>query len=150
MVYRSNIQRVVARMQGEPDRARQFVHERLRKMIVWFDGKLHERVPVWSGRAARNMIWSQGSPNATEFEPDGTGEYGESRRAANQALAQATLTGLTFTGAIGTYYLANHARNIGLIEDGAAPTPERSRTPEGIFRITIADLMLALDKGVIR
>ncbi|MFA9220707.1 MAG: hypothetical protein ACEQSL_05925 [Sediminibacterium sp.] len=85
------------------------------------------------------MIWSERNPNTIEYEPIGSGPESEARRSVNESAAKATFEKLKFERPWTSYHLSNNAKHIDLIEDGAAPTPERARFPSGAFRLTAAD-----------
>jgi hypothetical protein len=128
-------------------------------IVNYIDKKVHERTPVHSGQAVRNMIWSQGTgggggealeaihePEATGYTSQmGLGE--EPRRKANQDAAQATLHALNFENPFTVYTLANHSPDIGMIEDGSSGIAGKSRAPNGVFAITVAEVMEKVKAG---
>jgi hypothetical protein len=158
MQYSSNIDEITARMEARIMPAlEKKVMRTLSGVTKFINTTIHTRVPVWSGQAVRNMIWSVGQPVRTRIEaiavpqsPGNTSEMSlgaEPRRAANERAAKATYLALRFGRPFGRYYLTNNARDIGLIEDGAAPSANRSRVPAGAFRLTISDAVRLLTSG---
>jgi hypothetical protein len=144
----TNISDVIAGFDKIEGRIKAQITERVRSAVEFIDSKVHERTPVWSGRAVRNMIWTMESPNQTEFEPIASpAEFSEARRSANTEAARETMKALRFDDPFHSFILSNNAAHIGLIEDGSAPTPERSRSPNGVFAITVADVMARLSSG---
>lgn len=146
MPYRSNIRDVTRRMRGIPTRIEAKLTTKLHAVLHAIDDGVHKRTPVWSGRAVRNMIWTKNIPNGTEFAPIGSGDPGptnsmplgsEPRRPANETAARATLKAIGLKRPFGIYYLTNVARHIGDLEHGKLPSPERSRSPAGMFGVTI-------------
>jgi hypothetical protein len=130
---------------------------RVKEIVFYIDMKAHARTPVFTGQAVRNMIWATGSANGTTHEaiasPPETGHTSmmglgeEPRRAANTEAARATLLALDFKDPLKAYCLANQSPDIGLIEDGSAGIPGKSRAPSGVFAITIAEVMAKLSSG---
>jgi len=145
MPYTSNIESVCERMERIPARIETIVAGQVLKIVYAIDVGVHEKTPVWSGRAIRNMIWSEGTPNRTEFEEIKSGNVeNEGRRSANAAAARQTLN--TIVGRIkrnpfGAFYLSNAAKHIYELETGQLPSPERSRVPPGgMFGLTYAQV----------
>ena len=136
-IYRSNISQVTRALAREPDKVAALVSARIMEVTAYINRKVHDRTPVWSGLAVRNMVWTMDAPNLTEFPAIGAGSEGEGRRGANAAAAQATYSQLNFKRPFRRYFLSNAAHHISDLEAGLLPTPERSRVkPGGIFFLT--------------
>lgn len=130
---------------------------RVKEVVYFIDRKVHERTPVHSGQAVRNMIWSMGQANSatlpaieTPADPgytSGMGLGSEPRRGANEAAARESLSALSFKNPFTVYWLSNNSPDIGLIEDGASGLPGKSRAPNGVFAITMADVIAKLKSG---
>lgn len=136
-VYRSNISQVVRGLAQEPAKVVALVQAKLMRVTSYINKSVHDRTPVWSGLAIRNMIWTMNSPNLAEISAIASGPEGEGRRGANAAAAQATFSALNFRRPFGKYFLSNAAHHIGELEAGQLPSPDRSRVkPGGIFFIT--------------
>jgi hypothetical protein len=71
----------------------------------------------------------------------------EPRRPINQAAADASLRGLDTRNPYQSFWLSNNADTIRDLEFGLLPTAARSRNPNGMVRVTMANLMLALEGG---
>lgn len=143
MTYTSNIEQVIARMQRIPPRLDRKVAEVVRKLILAIDISVHDKTPVWSGLAIRNMIWTKGTPNTREYSEITAGDVeNEGRRSANAAAARQTRDEiLKFNSPYGIWYLSNAAHHIFELEAGKLPSPERSRVPPGgMFGLTYAML----------
>jgi len=130
---------------------------RVKEIVTYIDRKAHERTPVYTGQAVRNMVWSVGQGGSSELpaienpaETGHTSDMGlgeEPRRHANQEAAQETLKALDFGNPFQTFVMTNASPDIGLIEDGAAGLPGKSRAPNGVFAITMAEVMNKLKAG---
>lgn len=139
------------------DGIKEQIGRRVRDIVYLLDQKLHERTPVWSGQAVRNMIWSMDGNQGEVFaeipvptEMGGTSSMAlgsEPRRPVNQQAAQATLAELDFSDPFRVYTIANNSPDMPLIEDGSSGLPGRSRAPNGVFAITVADVMAIIDSG---
>jgi hypothetical protein len=141
MGYRSNIESIIPRMQQIPARIEGRVSAMVRRLIMTIDISVHDKTPVWSGLAIRNMIWTVGAPNTQEFAAIETGEVeNEGRRSANAAAARRTRdTVMKFNHPYGVWYLSNASRHIFDLEAGKLPSPDRSRVPPGgMFGLTYA------------
>lgn len=156
-VYTSNISEVISALRMIVPQVERDVTKIIRGVCTYINTEIHKRVPVYSGRAVRNMIWSMGTPNDQEIEPiaaptdpgpTATMAVGqEPRRAANEAAAKETFDRLIFKRPFGTYWLSNNAKDIVLIEYGLAPGEGRQRTPAGAFRLTVADAVALMKAG---
>lgn len=128
----------------------------VQKTVYYIDAKVHERTPVHTGLAIRNMIWSVDAPAGAAHDAIDTGPTGytsrmalgaEPRRAANEAAARQSLQALDFTDPFHVYYLTNLAEDMTLIEEGSAGLPGRYRAPNGVFAITMAEVEARLKSG---
>jgi hypothetical protein len=142
-MYTSNIDAIIAQMQGIEDKVKRQFAKLVSRVVLEIDTTIHPRTPVWSGRAIRNMIWTRGAPNATEYEPIGGGEVGEGRRGPNSAAAHATRQALDFSNPFATYWLSNNAHHIGDLEAGNLPYPGKHPV-DGMFGITYAEVVAKL------
>lgn len=127
----------------------QFVHE-----------GVTSRTPVHTGESLRNWVWSMNEPNSGTAMPAlGEGDPGqtskmrlgsEPRRPANQAPVDASLARLNFKDPFRQYWLSNNSKTIAGLEYGQLPNPQMSRSPNGMVRITVQELLLKLQTGAIR
>lgn len=134
------------------------VATRIKDIVHYIDMKVHARTPVYTGQAVRNMIWSTGSPNPTTYPPiESPADTGytsmmglgqEPRRPANEAAARDSLHQLNFNNPFQVFHLTNNSPDIGLIEDGTSGLPGMTRAPNGVFGITVAELIMKLKTGV--
>lgn len=109
------------------------------------DDTIKSHTPVWSGAAVRNYIWSVGAPSQVVYDAINNGPTGptnsmalgtEPRRGPNEAASRETLTALDFSNPFQTFMLCNSAEDIEGLEFGLLPTPEKSRSPNGMFGLT--------------
>ena len=143
MTYKSNIADIIARLEKVPARIDRRVASLVKRLIMTIDISLHEKPPVWSGLAIRNMIWTTGQPNTTEYPEIKSGEVtDEGRRAANAAAARRSRDMvMKINNPYGVWYLSNASKHIFELEAGRLPTPERSRVPSGgMFGLTYAQV----------
>lgn len=143
MTYTSNIDSIIARMEKIPQRIEKKIALLVRQLIIEIDQSVHEKTPVWSGLAVRNMIWTTGQPNRSEFPAIKQGSLeGEGRRAANESAARQTRDAvLKFKKPYGVFWLSNAANHIVDLEAGKLPSPQRSRVPPGgMFGLTYAQV----------
>lgn len=115
-------------------------------MIVQFE--LNKRTPVWSGETVRNYSWGVGSSAPANRKSPITGvDIGitsnlklgqEPRRPANEAAVMAELSSLKMTK-LDSLTVTNNApiSKWDLIDNGAAPSRERSRSPGGVSKLAI-------------
>lgn len=147
--YTSNIESVITRMQKIPAKIDAMVKTQVVKIVFALDRGVHEKTPVWSGLALRNMIWTEGSPNKIEFPAITSGPVeNEGRRAANEAAARQTRDALLArirTNPYGKFFLSNASHHIFELEAGELPSPERTRVPPGgMFGLTYAQVRAGL------
>lgn len=145
MNFSSNIDAVIAALRKVPKNVERRFSKIIQRTVIQIDESIHERTPVWSGRAIRNMIWQKGSPNSIEFEPIGAGEEGEGRRGANSAAARSSREALDFKNPFDIYYLSNNARHIVELEAGLLPYPGK-HPAGGMFGMTYAEVITKLGK----
>lgn len=105
--------------------------------------EMMDRTPVWSGRTVRNFQWGVGSAPGGEIEPSGStsrqqptnslGLGSEPNRGANEAAAlaemESVLSGVT---KLSNLVCSNNSKAWDLVDNGSAPTPDRSRNPGGV------------------
>jgi hypothetical protein len=146
MPYTSNIATVTAKMEVEIPRAiATRMAKMVKKIIMAIDVGVHEKTPVWSGLAIRNMIWTRDAPNMQQFNAIEVGDvHGEGRRDANASAARQTRDTLLRTisnNPYGVFYLSNASHHIFDLEAGQLPSPDRSRVPPGgMFGLTYAEV----------
>ena len=143
--YTSNIPSVIKQMQGIRPKIDRKVAALVKQLIMKIDISVHDKTPVWSGLAIRNMIWTKGQPNSTEYPEIKQGSVeDEGRRPANAAAARRTRDAqLSEVGKnpYGVWYLSNASHHIFELEAGNLPSPDRSRVPPGgMFGLTYAQL----------
>lgn len=145
MSFSSNIPQINKRLRGASGRIGEKIAERIETLLSTIDAGVHDKTPVWSGLAVRNMIWTTGKPNTVEYPAIETGLDGEQRRGPNEEAARATLTAIVVKRPFSIYYLANAAHHIVDLEHGLLPSPERSRVPKGgMFGLTYAEVTAKL------
>jgi hypothetical protein len=96
---------------------------------------------VWMGTSLANWIWSVNSPSGIFKGASGTGAPGltsqmslgeEPRRAANQAVADASFKSIKFNpkDPYHCFYLSNNDPKISAMEAGRVPDSSRARTSD--------------------
>lgn len=142
MGYTSNIPEITIRMARIPAEIDKRILRIVKKAIMAIDRGVHDKTPVWSGLAIRNMIWSEGQPNTVEYPEIKIGKVeNEGRRDANAAAARRSLSALNFRNPYSVWYLSNASHHIAELEAGQLPSPERSRVPPGgMFGLTYSDV----------
>lgn len=136
--------------------------ENVETLVEEIDNHIKALTPVHSGQAVRNYIWTRGSPNSIVHDAIDTGPPGrtnqmalgsEPRRAANEAAASESLSGLGIkSNPFGAIILTNLSPDIEGLELGILPGPPlKSRSPQGMFGITSAYFnTLVSAKGMLR
>lgn len=105
--------------------------------------EMMDRTPVWSGKTVRNYAWGfNGAPSGGQQDELGSGPKGptgslglgdEPRRAENEAAALAEMEGvLGGVTELGTLCVDNFSDIWDLVDNGSAPTADRSRNPGGV------------------
>lgn len=124
------------------------------------DDTIKAHTPVNTGKAVRNYNWSAGAPDYTVHEAIDNGPTGptnsmqlgaEPRRDVNERAAAASLARVDFSNPFQAFFLTNSADDIEGLEFGLLPTPEKSRSPNGMFGLTqnyISELVRS--KGFLR
>ncbi len=160
MAYITNRQQVEKQVRASMANFRKRLARGIEEICHEADDTIKAHTPVWSGKAVRNYIWSTGRPSAQVYDPIDNGPPGptnsmplgtEPRRAPNESAARETLLALDFSNPFQSFILTNNAEDIGGLEYGLLPTPERSRSPNGMFGLTqnyISELVRS--KGFLR
>lgn len=156
----SNMGAVAAAMRQTIDWIEAGIQRKIQNTVHAVHFSLHAKTPVWTGQAIRNYVWGKNQdpaggelpeieqpayPGNTNMMPLGT----EPRRPANAAASTATLHALAFNRPWGKYIVINRAHDIGLLERGMAPEAARSRSPNGMFGVTVQEVIAKLNAGVL-
>lgn len=126
--------------------------ERVRKFIIEAIDFIHEgvtdRTPVHTGESLRNWQWTKGAPYGGKLPDPGGVAPGptnsmplgtEPRRPAAQADSDASKDSLDLSDPFDIFYLTNNSDDIIDLEFGRLPSPDRSRSPAGMVRVTVAE-----------
>lgn len=144
-VVKTNHRQIEAKVRKSMDGFRKRLGDGIRDVCEEIDDTIKSHTPVWSGSAVRNYIWTTGIASSAIFEPINNGDPGptnsmslgvEPRRAVNEQAARETLTALNFTNPFQAFILTNNDPDIEGLELGLLPTPEKSRSPNGMFGLT--------------
>lgn len=135
----------------------ELIRMKLNYALPFVHKEVTSKTPVWSGAALRNWVWTTGQPyNGPAMPALGSMEPGatnsmplgaEPRRPINQAAADASFGQISTRNPYQQFWLANNDPDIMDLEYGKLPTPARSRSPRGMVRVTVQNLMLALEGG---
>ena len=145
MSVRSNHRQVEAKVRKSMDGFRARFAAGMKDLCEEVDETIKSHTPVWSGKAVRNYNWSVGQPDTTVHEAIDNGPPGptnsmplgsEPRREVNERAARESLMSLDFSNPFQSFILTNAADDIEGLEYGLLPTPEKSRSPNGMFGLT--------------
>ena len=149
----ANFIRQMKKAQDLPDR---LMRAKLAYALPFVHKSVTSKTPVYTGESLRNWVWSTGSPQGGSSPAIGSGPTGhtstmtlgsEPRRPANQAATDASFATLNTANPYQQFWLANDSENISDLEYGLLPTHIASRSPGGMVRITVQNLLLALESG---
>lgn len=133
--------------------------KRLDRIARYTHKTLMAKTPVHEGTTVRNYILSLNSPSSTVYSPIEAGPTGqtnnlplgvEPRRAANERAAESSLSNLTINPEhpFIKIYISNNSDSVSGLEAGELPgEPYASRSPSGMFGITLEQLLARLDAG---
>lgn len=132
------------------------------RALVRFAVELNKRIlaktPVWEGDTLRNWRWSIDRPSLVHTDPaempDDPGHTAgaplgsEARRPANTVLQMGEFAEFANRLAMrpkpANIYLTNVADSALGVEYGLLPTPERSRSPRGVLRLSVIETLAAM------
>lgn len=114
--------------------------------------EFYRNTPVWSGETVRNFAWGAGGrPSGGTKAPLGTppplGQPDERNRSANEKAATSDMEGVLRFTKLTDLYATNliNPTKWDLIDNGAAPTPERSRYPGGVSILSLQSARIKLE-----
>jgi hypothetical protein len=134
-------------------------HRWVADFVVDLNARVLAKTPVWEGEVLRNWRWSIGTPDTSApIAPEGgsilpgptsTMAIGtEPRYAANAAKQIDEMRGflveLALTPEPVNIFLTNTASTALLLEQGVAPTPEKTRAPRGILFLSLIETLTAM------
>jgi len=135
--------------------------KRLNNISRYSHKQLMSKTPVYEGTTVRNYILTMNTPSSTTYSPIGSGPTGqtnamplgsEPRRPANEAAAAESLNNLKIdvNNPFVRIFISNNSDSVAGLEVGALPgTPLQSRSPNGMFGITMEQLLSKLNSGSI-
>ena len=150
-----------AKLDALPRKIDRHFAKRIETIMAFAMGSLTKKTPVKSGRAVRNYVATTDYPyTGGIMEPLGVGPIEptnelplgpESRRPANTAAAVATLKNVTTRpNPYRRYFITNKAPNISGLEHGELPEPPyKPRSPNGMFAVTVQEIIARLQSGVL-
>ncbi|MDW9531874.1 hypothetical protein RWE87_13280 [Sinorhizobium meliloti] len=157
MLEMSGLDKFLKGMEAAKSLPDDLIRMKLNFALPFAHQEITSKTPVWSGQALRNWVWSVGQPNTSSAkEALGTMDPGptnsmplgaEPRRAINQAAADETLAAISTRNPFKQFWLTNNSPDILDLEYGKLPTPSSSRSPRGMVRVTVQNLLLALEGG---
>ena len=118
--------------------------------------RLIRRTPVHTGQAVRSYVASAGSAFSTAataskpVEPTNKLPIGaEQLRGGAERQAMGTLASVDFSDPFKVFWITNAAPHIGGLESGELPhAPLTPRSPQGMFAVTLQELISLLDAGM--
>jgi hypothetical protein len=155
----SNADAFLSRLAREPDRLEKRMVKLVSGIVRFAHRGTTRRTPVHTGQTLRNYTWTVGAPaRGVKGDPGGpaTGATNrmplgpEPRRGAAQAEADASLGALVLTSPYQKFYLTNNSPQVVGLEYGRYPLPPlRQRSPNGMFRITLQEIITRLNAGAL-
>ena len=130
---------------------------KMRKLMTEGMRRLIRRTPVQTGQAVRSYVASAGTPygggpaaRPDPVEPTNKLPLGaESLRGGAEAAAMATLATVDYSDPFQVFWITNSAPHIGGLERGELPQePYTPRSPQGMFGVTLQELITLLDAGI--
>jgi len=135
------------------DRAKNALLAQQHTLMIRLTDRILELTPVWEGDSIVNWRWSPDG-NFEELDHRGgeipTGPTNfmslgeEPRRSVNEAVVRQSLAQALQGKVLHDMYLTNASDSIVALEYGQLPTPATSRSPHGIVRIAIIEIMGSL------
>lgn len=154
----SGVDKEKARLRAALKKFEQTAVEEVKAGARVFMGALLDNTVVWEGDVIRNFVWARrgygggrrtpiggrgtgSSAYRKQVDPGPTGKMGtppagEPRRAPNEAAARADMEAvLGGMKTLDNLFVNNTSDHADLVDNGSAPTPERSRHPGGVTRL---------------
>ena len=134
------------------------VAERIVNIARFVHKGLIDRTPVWEGQTVRNYIMTIDSGFSSKLEAIGSEPTGqtskmglgsEPRRLENEAAALDSGSVLSVQNAFSKIYITNNSDNVSGLELGQLPDAGRSRSPNGMFAITLEEAISKLNSQTI-
>lgn len=137
----------------EEDRVKRLFRQRVRKTVSEALRRLIAKTPVHTGATVASYVASTtgatvAHPGFGVVEPTNHLALGaEQNRPKATAVAEATLHALSFDNPFQRFSITNGSPQAALLEAGLAPTPDTTRAPAGMFRVTNEEILLLLQRG---
>lgn len=135
------------------DRANAKAVQTQREMMIYLTDRILALTPVWEGDSIVNWKWTVHAAHQGHIQARGqnipTGHTNqmplgsEPRRGINEEVVRQSLIDALhdLKGGPSDVYFSNNSETIVDLEYGLLPTPERSRSPHGIVRLAIIEVM---------
>ena len=159
-MFRTNSASFLTRIKQEPKKVERKLLTIVRKSIKYAHQSITSKTPVFTGTALSNYVWSTGSPSSSFSGDPGGGPTGqtnrmalgsEPRRPSAQAKADASRDAVLLTlDPFQKFFLTNNTPHIMGLEYGRFPLPPlNQRSPNGMYRVTLAALKARLASGAL-
>ena len=160
-MFKSNIPQFTKQVNAYFPRWKAEFAKRLDRIARYSHKSLMTRTPVHEGTKVRNYILTMNTPFSGELSAITSGPTGatnslplgaEPRRAANEAAAESSLSNIRINPAnpFVKIYISNNSDSVAGLEVGQLPgAPLQSRSPNGMFGITMQQLLNKLNSGTI-
>lgn len=160
-MFKSNIPQFEKQINAYFPKFKKDFAKRLDAIARYSHKTLMSKTPVHEGTTVRNYILTMGSPSSVTYDPVESGPIGqtnnlplglEPRRGANEKAAEGSLSNLNISAEnpFVKIYISNNADSVSGLEAGELPgEPYKSRSPSGMFGITMEQLLAKLGSGSI-
>lgn len=132
--------------------------KRMRMLVEGGMVRLIRRTPVHTGSAVMSYVASVGQPfsgapssGRTAVEPTNKLAIGSERlRGGAEAVARGTLARVDYSNPFRVFWITNNAPHIGGLEAGELPKePYTPRSPQGMFGVTLQELISLLESNAV-
>lgn len=157
MLEMTGLDKFLAGLQEAKKLPDNLIRMKLNFALPFIHEEITSKTPVWTGESLRNWVWSTAEPNTAPPQPalgsmppgptNSMALGAEPRRPVNQAAVDASFAKLNLRNPYQQFWFSNNSPDIIDLEYGKLPTPGTSRSSKGMVRVTVQNLILALEGG---
>jgi hypothetical protein len=153
-MFKSNALQFKNSLRGVTPRFEKKIADRIVATAHFVHKSLIDKTPVWEGQTVRNYIMTIGTGFSGRLEASGNGATGktsklalgnEPRRAENANAALESGNVLNSKNAFNKIFITNNSENVAGLERGELPDSARSRSPNGMFALTLEEVINRLN-----